>query len=133
MPTKKENKLEVQFQQFGHIVIGKVLHQDESLRSTDIHKSKDIYTKGTVNIRSSQEPAIVVSVLYIRGTTKTKDNQYFVKPFLNEAEAARWITNATDAINEVNKMPESKDIEKLDIEEIIKRVTSEVLKGMKVE
>lgn len=95
--TPKKQKLTIELRTCGNVLVGKVLHMDESFRGRGI-----IHAIGDFSIKSAEYPDLTSDVLFIRGNQKNRDYIWFTCAFLTPDEAdetADIIRRCVDAIN----------------------------------
>lgn len=106
--SNKKEVLRVDFNIYENVVYGKVLMQEESLRSTfEGRFQKDV---GTVNtketgfftIMSCINPRLQDNILFIRGGRKDQDGQCFSHAYHNKEEAEYAVSQFRSIISKVN-------------------------------
>lgn len=96
-------KLEVEFHQFESVIVGRIIHQDESLRNLDDSKMKTLIKNDWYEILSESSPDIGAYSLFIRGEDVESDNNYFCHQFYTKEYASEWLQNIKSLIVRLNK------------------------------
>lgn len=98
-PSSDKKMLDIELFVYGEtLLVGKILHQDESLRGRkEIYKSEGFY------VSSSSNPAMSYNTLYIRGSDASRDNTPLHSPFDNPDELEKYVCNVKKALAVINK------------------------------
>lgn len=85
------------------LLVGRILHQDESLRC--VSDTKLIYQTPDYNlaVKSASAPAMDNINLYLRGTKREKDNQPLFYKFDSAEQLKNYVCNVKKALHEINK------------------------------
>lgn len=90
--------LKVDLKLMNNVIVGQVLEQDESLRGKG-----NILSYEKVNIRSFEVPELNDHDLFIRGETRSDDNNYFCHSYNSADEAKEYYDAFLKAIEKINK------------------------------
>ena len=93
-------KLKIELKLEGTTVSGRVLEQDEELRSKG--DSIPLIVDGMFEIVSAKHPALNDDTLYVRGRLKKYDNRPFVNIFENKERAEEIYKTIIELVNELN-------------------------------
>ena len=99
-------KLEIELFRYGTFVFGKVIHQDEYLRS----EPKTIATNGKFTISSKDMPLLYSKELSIKGSDRNSDNTMFRREYNTEGEAIEACINIKELVNQINSNTTTQDI-----------------------
>ena len=93
-------KLKIELKLEGNTISGRVLEQDESLRTND---GDELVIRNTeFLILSSFRPALIENELYVRGKYHSTDNDIFSEAFDSSEEADKVYANIIGLVNELN-------------------------------
>lgn len=90
--------LKVDLKLMNNVIVGQVLEQDESLRGKGM-----IFSDEKVNIRSFEVPELNDHDLFIRGETKSDDNNCFCHSYNSADEAKEFYDAFLKAIEKINE------------------------------
>lgn len=91
------------------LLMGRILHQDESLRNTGTRKT--IYSNNGFFIDSYNVPMMTTDGLYIRGVISQKDNLPLYQHFNTSEKLEEYVYKLEKALAEINKTETlSKDV-----------------------
>ena len=95
-------KLKLGIQRVGNIVFGKALEQDESLREKGL-----LYEDKKIAVRSAGGPELYhtdsdPSTLFIRGSVREADNNWFASSYSSESEAEKVVEAIKRAVAVIN-------------------------------
>lgn len=104
-PGKKLLEIEL-FEYGGTLLVGRILHQDESLRGKGTIYDRDYFV-----VKSTSNPAFEESSLYIRGGSREFDDSPMYLQFNTQETLKNYVCNVKKALHEINKraIPETKD------------------------
>ena len=100
-----DKKIEIELFRYRNLLFGKVLCMDESLRGAGT-----LYEGKLVDIKSSGIPDLEENILFVRGTTKSYDDNIFAYDYSNEEEAIRAATDIKHGINFINGIKTDEDL-----------------------
>lgn len=118
----------VEFQRFGNTVVSRMVEFPEELRGNDT-----LINVGGFRIISNRLPQITSKdTLYISGTEKKLDTNYFSFIFSDEDEAKKFIVRANEAIFALNKKNKEEALKpKVDAEDLAMKVAKMVMDSLK--
>ena len=85
------------------LVLGWVVHQDESLRRTGILDPAFIGEADGFEIRSGTRPQLDSNILYVRGMDVEKDNMVFFYGYATEDAAINAVRKIKTIVKKVNE------------------------------
>lgn len=95
--------LKVKFIQIDNAVVAKILEQDEKIRNKSFDFSYYIaHNHKYYSLRSADVPEINKSILFLRGTNRELDHDYFINNFESIEEATKYIKNMSQCIHQYN-------------------------------
>lgn len=97
-------KLEIELFRYENLLFGKVLHMDEDLRDAGT-----LYEGKLVEINSAGSPDLKKDILFVRGISKSCDNNIFKYIYCNEEEAIEVAKDIENGINFINGIEVRKD------------------------
>lgn len=95
-------KLKIELKLEGTTVSGRVLEQDEFLRSLKNEAVKTLIKNDNFEIRSSTCPQLFFDTLWVRGEQQLADNISFVESYDNPEDANKVYATIVDLVNELN-------------------------------
>lgn len=95
-------KLKIELKLDGTMISGRVLEQDESLRSLKNEAVKTLIKNDDFEIRSSTCPQLFFNTLWVRGEQKLADNISFVESYDNHEDANKVYATIVELVNELN-------------------------------
>ena len=96
-------KLKIELKLEGNTMIsGRVLEQDERLRSLKNEAVKTLIKNDNFEIRSSTCPQLFFDTLWVRGEQQLADNISFVESYDNPEDANKVYATIVDLVNELN-------------------------------
>lgn len=96
-------KLKIELKLEGNTMIsGRVLEQDESLRSLKNEAVKTLIKNDNFEIRSSTCPQLFFDTLWVRGEQQLADNISFVESYDNPEDANKVYATIVGLVNELN-------------------------------
>ena len=95
-------KLKIELKLEGNTISGRVLEQDESLRSLKNEAVKTLIKNDNFEIRSSTCPQLFFDTLWVRGEQQLADNISFVESYDNPEDANKVYATIIDLVNELN-------------------------------
>ena len=101
MSETNKKPLEIELIRYGELVLGKITHQDESLRGMGEFRASN-----GVMIRSIEIPQIEENLLFIRGMSTHKDDvimNYYAYDPTNAMLMIKKINDAVEELCEVRK------------------------------
>lgn len=96
MSETNKKPLEIELIRYGELVLGKITHQDESLRGMDEFRASN-----GVMIRSIEIPQIEENLLFIRGMGTHKDDVIMSYYAYDSTKAMLMIKKINDAVEEL--------------------------------
>lgn len=101
------SKLKIELYNIKNILLGRVLEQDEELRNEMNLNNKDGW-----EIKSCNDPSldIAANVLFVRGSIKQHDNNWFSGEFGTEQEALEIAQLLKEMVDEINGVEKQDDI-----------------------
>ena len=94
--------LKIELKLDGTTVSGRVLEQDERLRSLKNEAVKILIKNDNFEIRSSTCPQLFFDTLWVRGEQQLADNISFVESYDNPEDANKVYATIVDLVNELN-------------------------------
>ena len=95
-------RLKIELKLEGNTISGRVLEQDESLRSLKNEAVKTLIKNDNFEIRSSTCPQLFFDTLWVRGEQQLADNISFVESYDNPEDADKVYATIVDLVNELN-------------------------------
>lgn len=95
-------RLKIELKLEDNTVSGRVLEQDESLRSLKNEAVKTLIKNDNFEIRSSTCPQLFFDTLWVRGEQQLADNISFVESYDNPEDADKVYATIIDLVNELN-------------------------------
>lgn len=95
-------KLKIELKLDGTAISGRVLEQDESLRSLKNEAVKTLIKNDNFEIRSSTCPQLFFDTLWARGEQQLADNISFVESYDNPEDANKVYATIIELVNELN-------------------------------
>ena len=95
-------KLKIELNLKGTTISGRVLEQDESLRSLKNEAVKTLIKNDNFEIRSSTCPQLFFDTLWVRGEQQLADNISFVESYDNPEDANKVYATIVELVNELN-------------------------------
>lgn len=95
-------KLKIELKLEGRKISGRVLEQDESLRSLKNEAVKTLIKNDNFEIRSSTCPQLFFDTLWVRGEQQLADNISFVESYDNPEDANKVYATIVELVNELN-------------------------------
>lgn len=95
-------KLKIELKLEDNTVSGRVLEQDESLRSLKNEAVKTLIKNDNFEIRSSTCPQLFFDTLWVRGEQQLADNISFVESYDNPEDANKVYATIVELVNELN-------------------------------
>ena len=96
-------KLDVEMYIYGgNVVVGRILHQDESLRKKEGDANKLFANLNGFYIRSSQYPAATTDALYVQGSARRSDDKPVCAQFSSNEAAENFVAHIKAMLDEIN-------------------------------
>ena len=95
-------RLKIELKLEDNTVSGRVLEQDESLRSLKNEAVKTLIKNDNFEIRSSTCPQLFFDTLWVRGEQQLADNISFVESYDNPEDANKVYATIVELVNELN-------------------------------
>ena len=95
-------RLKIELTLEGKTISGRVLEQDESLRSLKNEAVKTLIKNDNFEIRSSTCPQLFFDTLWVRGEQQLADNISFVESYDNPEDANKVYATIVELVNELN-------------------------------
>nr|DAP61157.1 MAG TPA: hypothetical protein [Caudoviricetes sp.] len=95
-------RLKIELKLEDNTVSGRVLEQDESLRSLKNEAVKTLIKNDNFEIRSSTCPQLFFDTLWVRGEQQLTDNISFVESYDNPEDANKVYATIVELVNELN-------------------------------
>ena len=97
-------RLVLELGRYGRLVLGRVLEQDESLRSKEGEENLTLWTSsdGEFDIESINEPALRNTGLYILGANTGENGREFYNRFDTREEAVQCIQYIREGVVTIN-------------------------------
>lgn len=95
-------KLKIELKLEDKTISGRVLEQDERLRSLKHEAVKTLIKNDNFEIRSSTCPQLFFDTLWVRGEQQLADNISFVESYDNPEDANKVYATIVDLVNELN-------------------------------
>lgn len=95
-------RLKIELKLEDNTVSGRVLEQDESLRSLKNEAVKTLIKNDNFEIRSSTCPQLFFDTLWVRGEQQLADNISFVESYDNPEDANKVYATIVKLVNELN-------------------------------
>ena len=95
-------KLKIELKLDGTTISGRVLEQDESLRSLKNEAVKTLIKNDNFEIRSSTCPQLFFDTLWVRGEQQLADNISFMESYDNPEDANKVYATIIELVNELN-------------------------------